>query len=141
MNSSWDRLRILCYLSGILGGLALIFVLYVLWLKNRATQTNYFAVYLFILLTIAVLLGYSFYMMWDLNSSYSGVRAQFLGLKGCILDNNWKRVPTGLYTNTNMESFHNWMIAWTALLGAALFFGLILLCYVMSQLGKERRRS
>jgi hypothetical protein len=46
------------------------------------------------------------------KNDFVAQRTELNELSGCITDPNWKVLPALLYSKTNLDSLHNWMIVW-----------------------------
>jgi hypothetical protein len=77
---------------------------------------------------------YCWMICWGTGNTYNVERAKFNTVKDCIADPTWAKLPNELYTNTSMDSFHNWMIFWTVLTVAGLIVGIVVFFMVSRKL-------
>ena len=56
INNLWDKVKKLSYVGGILSAVGLALLIYVIFMRNRATQGNYFWVYAFIMTVTFIIL-------------------------------------------------------------------------------------
>ena len=83
---------------------------------------------------------FAWYVCFATANDFNTGRASYATLAGCIMDPSWKAVSQGLYNDTSMDWFHNWMIWWVVASTLCFLFGLVVLLWVMSALGKLKAR-
>ena len=140
MVSLWGTLKTMVWTTGILAMLCIIIVMVVAMRGGaRASQNMVLGGYLFVLLCMFIIMVFAWYMCFATSNDHEASRARFSQLGGCIQDPAWAGVARGLYTNTSMDWFHNWMIWWVVATTLAFLVGAIALCYVLSALAKLGR--
>jgi len=120
MNSTYDDLQVIIYISAIGGGLAMLWALYLIFLRSDATQGEYvqfWGVTLLVLFVVVILLAF---LVHSMSTVYLTNRAKLPAIANCITSPQWKVVPQTIFKNSSMESEHNWAITW-------LTFGVMLL--------------
>ena len=130
MNSVWHTLKVMVYVAWILTFIGFCVLLYVISLRSRADQNKYAAAFLLALVIALVLLIFCCVICYNTSKSFNATRSKFDSLSKCILDPNWKKVPTKLHASTNMDQFHNWMIAWVVIFSIHVLVGICTFIYV-----------
>lgn len=101
---------------------------------NPSKFLNLFAVALIFLFITCV---FCWVLMFRSASEFSNKRNEFKALSNCIVDDSWKKVPLKLYEKTNLDSFHNWFIAWTVLTTIAMLMALGMLGFALNFFGRK----
>lgn len=76
------------------------------------------------LLVCLVVMIICWVVLFRSKNDFVAQRTELNELAGCITDPNWKVLPTLLYSKTNLDSLHNWMIVWVVLTTLAWLGGL-----------------
>ena len=141
MNTIWGVLKTMVYTSAVLSLLSLLHVWWTIRKTQfRATQKDYLCTYCFVLIVLFILMVFAWYVCMSTKNDYNKGRATYVLLSACILDPAWKAVPASLWASTSLDWFHNWMIWWVVATTLLFLFGVAVLLYVMSALGKLKAR-
>lgn len=136
MVETYGDIQVLIYVTAIGGGLCLVWCLYLILLKREATQQeylNFWGVTLLVLCVTAVLLGL---LVHSMSTSYNAKRNQLPVIGNCITNLKWRAVTTAMYDQSNMETEHNWAIAFLTF--SILFIIAMLVVFVRVSQGLEQ---
>jgi len=125
MLNTYADLQVIIYIASIGGGLCMLWMLYLVFLRSDATQGEYMQFWAATLLVLVVVTILMCMLVWSMRYDYNQQRDNLTTLSGCITDPTWSAVPTNMATATDMDTEHNWaitfMVAGLLLIGAMLW--------------------
>jgi hypothetical protein len=132
MASAYSDLKTLIYITAIGGGLCMMWCAYLVWRRSEATQAEYLQFWGATLLVLVVTCILLFLFVRAMSNTYETARAQLPLIGGCITNSQWKKLPTAMYTATDMTGERQWAQGWLAI-GVVLVAAMVYLMVKVSQ--------
>jgi len=124
MVNTYADLQVIIYIASIGGGLCMLWMLYLVFLRSDATQGEYMQFWAATLLVLVVVTILMCMLVWSMRYDYNQQRDNLTTLTNCITNASWKAVPQKAFDVTNMNTEHNWAI--TFMVGGLLLIGAML---------------
>jgi hypothetical protein len=110
MVSTYGDIKTILYISCIGGGVALMLMGYLVYIRSNATQREYLNFFTFVLLLVVVMIILLAMLLSDMRGVYNVNREKLKVGTGCITDAGWKKLTQQMYLQSDMSSEHNWTI-------------------------------
>lgn len=133
MLDTYADIKVILYIAVIGGLIAMGVCLYLVSLRNQATQQQYTYFYEFCLVVLTVLAILLIILVMDMRRVYNVQRAKLLEGAACISDEGWAKVPRMMHTESNMDSEHTWACVWLA----ACLVMIVVMVYVFCTASQE----
>jgi hypothetical protein len=133
--SLYSSIRLVAWIGGLGSLVCVVFLLYIVWAKSRATQTMYvYLWYCVLLLSLVLSIMLVVYLMRLL--ALGVVKTAFMTRADCITDTDWKTVFTNIGTATDLSSVKTWMTVFLVVFLLCFVGGVCVLYHVTKELAK-----
>lgn len=132
MLEAYKDMTNMIWVTAVGGGLCLLWCLYLVNRKSEATQGEYMQFWGATLLVLVVTCILLFLFVRAMSNTYETARAQLPLIGGCITNSQWKKLPTAMYTATDMTGERQWAQGWLAI-GVVLVAAMVYLMVKVSQ--------
>jgi len=112
MAATYGDIQVIIYITAIGGGLCMLWMLYLVFLRSDASQGEYMQFWGATLLVLIVTVIMMALLVHSMKTKYNTTRAGLTTLANCITNPTWKKVPTAMFNQSSMDSEHNWAITW-----------------------------
>ncbi len=131
----YGSIRTLAWVGGMGNLVCVLYLIWCLWIKTKATQKMYVNLYIF---TLALC-----FVVWVLITVYysrlgrlTALRTAFMAKATCITDADWATVFTSIGAATDLGSARAWLIAFMFFFLLCFVIGVCVLCHVMKKLAQ-----
>ena len=133
--SAYGSIKTMAWLGGLGALVCVVYLIFVIWAKAKATQKMYVRLYV-----LALALCFILWVMTSIYLSRVGrlrdLRTAFMANAGCITDADWATVFTKIGAATDLGGVWTWLIIFMLALLLCFLVGVCVLCHVMKKLAQ-----